>query len=93
MLSTNLKVLSGAKEIMNSLGDMMHYFFLFPFASCLHFICKVRQGTSPRGFGGAYLHIYCVFQILHAAMELFELFMMAKAAFNTSVLSYYFETN
>ena len=36
---------------MNSLGDVMPSFFLFSFVSCLHFVCKVRQGTSPRSFG------------------------------------------
>ena len=36
---------------MNSLGDMMPSFFLFSFVNCLHFDCKVCQGTSTRGCG------------------------------------------
>ena len=36
----------------------MPSFFLFSFVSCLHFVCKVRQETSSRSFGGVQLHIY-----------------------------------
>ena len=43
---------------MNSLGNMKPSFFFFSFVSCLHFVCKVCQETSPRGFGGVKLHIY-----------------------------------
>ena len=43
---------------MNSLGDMMGSFLLFSFVNCLHFICKVHQGTPPRSYGGVQLHIY-----------------------------------
>ena len=37
---------------MNSFGDMMPSFFHFTFVNCLHFVCKVRQGTSPKSFEG-----------------------------------------
>ena len=33
----------------------MPSFFLFSFVSCLHFVCKVRQGMSPRSSGGVQL--------------------------------------
>ena len=36
----------------------MPSYILLSFVSCLHFVCKVSQGTSPRSFGGVQLHIY-----------------------------------
>ena len=43
MLSTNLNFYLAQ---MNILGEKMPSFFLFSFVSCLHFVCKVRQGTA-----------------------------------------------
>ena len=42
MLSLNLKVLSGANEL---LGDMMPSFFLFSFVVCLHFVAMSANGA------------------------------------------------
>ena len=56
MLRTNLKVLSSANEYFRIY--MMPSFFIFSFVSCLHFVYKVRKGTSSRSFEGVQLHIY-----------------------------------
>ena len=59
----------------------MPSFFLFSIVSCLHFVCKVCQGTSPRSFEGVQLHVFLSFFLFPSPLSLSGSFPLSLSGF------------